>query len=481
MKEIKKMLTFDDVLLKPHYSEILPSEVNVNSVLSKNFDLNIPIISAGMDTVTEIEMAYNMALNGGIGTIHKNLSISQQSNMIKQLKKIVNGYSYSIMAFDSSTKIFSVKSMVFNEYIDDCIFVINNNKIVNIVTKEDIEELDFKENDSLESLKVNKIFYADINSKPEDILNMMDNNRVDNVILVSKDSVVAVAKRKWLKPYLECEIPLLDNNKSVKVLGAIGVSEDSLNRAKSLFLAGVDGIIIDCAHGHSKRVIDLARQIKKDWPTSFVIAGNVVTKEAIRDLAVTKVDAIKVGIGPGSICTTRIISGVGVPQFSAILETVEEAKKYNISIIADGGLKTSGDIVKALAAGANAVMIGSLIAGCEESPSEKVYLDGKVYKKYRGMGSASAMKAGSADRYGQESLKKFVPEGIEGLITYKGHLKDTLYSLVGGLKSGMGYMGAKNLYELEQNAEFIQQTGIGLTESNTHSVSILSNTNHNKK
>ena len=475
MKEVKKMLTFDDVLLKPHYSDILPKEVKVNTVISNKFELNIPIISAGMDTVTEIDMAYNMALNGGIGLVHKNLSISQQTNMIKQLKKIKKGLSYSILAFSNTTKIFSIKSVVFNEYVDDCIFVIENNKITNIVTKDKLKDFQYKEDDSLEILERQKIYYADIDSKYEEILNIMNNNKTDYVVLVKNDNVVAVAKRKLIEAYLEAENPLLDNQGAVKVLAAIGVSDDSLERAKMLILAGADGISIDCAHGHSKKVISLVQQLKKDWPTLFLIAGNVVTKEAVADLAKAGADAIKVGIGPGSICTTRIISGVGVPQFSALLETVEEAKKHNVSIIADGGIKTSGDIVKALAVGSCAVMIGSLVAGCDESPSEKVYLDNVIYKKYRGMGSASAMKAGSADRYGQEGSKKLVPEGIEGLIPYKGPVKDVLFQLIGGLRSGMGYLGASNLYELEKNAEFVQQTGIGLAESNTHSVTIMSN------
>lgn len=479
MKDIKQMLTFDDVLLKPHYSNVLPKEVSVESKISNKFKLNIPIISASMDTITEIDMAYNMAINGGIGVIHKNLSISQQANMVKQIKKIKKGYSYSIMAYDCKTKVFSIKANIFNEYVDDCVFITKENKIVGFITKDDFENFNFKDDQELETLlyENQKIIYANINDEPSSILNLMNTYKTNYIPLVSDNKIVAIAKRKWLEPYLEAETPLEDDNGSMKILGAVGVSDNSMERATALIEAGVDGIVIDCAHGHSLKVIELIKQIKNNFPQVFLIAGNVVTKQAIKDLAEANVDAIKVGIGPGSICTTRIISGVGVPQFSALLETVEEAKKYNISIIADGGIKTSGDIVKALAAGACAVMVGSLIAGCDESPSEKVYLDNKVYKKYRGMGSTSAMRAGSADRYGQEGSKKLVAEGIEGLIEYKGSLKDTLYQLVGGLRSGMGYLGAKTLVQLEENAEFIQQTAIGLKESNAHSVTIISDNN----
>lgn len=480
MKDIKQMLTFDDVLLKPHYSNVLPKEVNVETIISNKFKLNIPIMSASMDTITEINMAYNMAINGGIGVIHKNLSINQQSNMIKQLKKIKNGYSYSVLAFDVKTKAFTIWSKIFNEFVDDYIFITKDEKIAGFLTKDDLQNFNFDDNQTLESYiyQNQKIIYGDYYDSPINIYNLMNTYKINYVPLVDNKKIVAIAKRKWLEPFFDSENALLDKNGFVKVLGAIGVGENSIDRAEKLIEAKADGIVIDCAHGHSQKVIDLIKEIKAKYPNIFLIAGNVVTKEAIKDLANAKVDAIKVGIGPGSICTTRIISGVGVPQFSAILETVEEAKKHNISIIADGGIKTSGDIVKALAAGASAIMVGSLVAGCDESPSDKVYLDNKIYKKYRGMGSMSAMKAGSADRYGQEGAKKLVAEGIEGLIEYKGALKDTLFQLVGGLRSGMGYLGAKNLKELETNAEFIQQTAIGLKESNAHSVTIISD---NKK
>ena len=478
MKEIEKTLTFDDVLLKPHYSEILPRETIVETNLSNRFKMNIPIMSASMDTVTEINMAYNMAMNGGIGVIHKNLSQNQQSNMIKQIKKIRNGLFWSVMAFEATTKIASIKSKVFDEYLDDCIFVVINGSIVNIVTKEDIENSKLDLNNTLESLPRKKILYATDDTDLKEILNMMNANKIDNLPIVSKESngIVAVAKRKWLVPFIESTEPLLDTKDRPKVLGAIGVADDSLERAKLLIAAGTDGIIIDCAHGHSKKVIELIKVIKADFPKLFLIAGNVVTKEGVIDLHKAGADAIKIGVGPGAICTTRTVSGVGVPQFSAILETAEAAKKLNISIIADGGIKSSGDMTKALAAGADAVMLGSLLAGCDESPSIKVFHNDKIYKKYRGMGSIAAMKAGSSDRYGQDGIKKLVAEGVEGLMPYIGPVKDTLYQLIGGLRSGMGYLGAIDISALQENASFVEQTGIGLKESSTHSIILVDDT-----
>ncbi|MDE5841815.1 MAG: IMP dehydrogenase [Malacoplasma sp.] len=472
MKEIKKALTFDDVLLKPHYSEVLPKETEVNVVLSNKFEMNIPVFSAGMDTVTEIDMAFNMALNGGVGVIHKNLSISKQANMVKQIKHIKNGLFWSIMAFESTNKIETIKTKIFDEYLDDCIFVTVNGNIVNIVSVEDLENKKINFDSNLESLPRNKLVLAKDSNSLEEILAMMEENNVNYVPIISESSngLVAVAKKKWLVPYLEAKNQLLDTKGKLKVLGAVGVAEDSLERAKMLIAAGADGIVIDSAHGHSKKVIDLIKDIKRNFPKIFLIAGNVVAKEGVNDLHKAGADVIKVGVGPGSICTTRIVSGVGVPQFSAILECAEAAKKLNISIIADGGIKTSGDITKALAAGANAIMLGGLLAGSDESPSNKVVRDDKIYKQYRGMGSIAAMKAGSSDRYGQEGIKKLVAEGVEGLVPYTGPVKDTLFNLIGGLRSGMGYLGAKTIEKLQENAEFIEQSFNGLKESSPHSI-----------
>lgn len=472
MKEIKKALTFDDVLLKPYYSEILPKEAEVNVVLSNKFEMNIPIFSASMDTVTEINMAFNMALNGGVGVIHKNLSITKQANMIKQIKHIKNGLFWSIMAFESSNKIETIKSKIFDEYLDDCIFVTVNGNIVNIVSVEDLENKNVDLNATLESLSRNKLVLAKDTNSLEEILTLMEENNVKYVPVISESSngIVAVAKKKWLVPYLKAKNQLLDAKGKLKVLGAVGVSEDSLERAKMLIAAGADGIVVDSAHGHSKKVIDLIKDIKRNFPKIFLIAGNVVTKEGVNDLHKAGADVIKVGVGPGAICTTRIVSGVGVPQFSAILECAEAAKKLNISIIADGGIKNSGDITKALAAGADAIMLGSLLAGTDESPSDKVIKNDKIYKQYRGMGSIAAMKAGSSDRYGQEGVKKLVAEGVEGLVPYSGSVKEILYTLIGGLKSGMGYLGAKNIKNLQENAEFIEQSLNGFKESSPHSI-----------
>lgn len=476
MKEIKRTLTFDDVLLRPQYSEVLPKETDVRTTLSSRFQMKIPIMSASMDTVTEINMAYNMALNGGVGVIHKNLSMTQQSNMIKQIKNIKNGLYYNIMAFDSSNKISMIKTKVFDEYLDDCIFVTVNGEIVNIVSKEDLENKKIDPSVTLESIGRKKIVFVKDSSSLEEILDTMNQNKLDFMPIVSEvtNGIISVAKRKWLIPYLNSQDPLIDSKERPKVCGAIGVTEDSMERAKMLIAAGADGIIIDCAHGHSKKVIELTREVKKIYPKIFLIVGNVVTASGVHDLYKAGADAVKIGVGPGAICTTRTVSGVGIPQFSAILECAAEARKLNISIIADGGIKNSGDMVKALAAGADAIMLGSLLAGCDESPSIRVMHNNQIYKQYRGMGSIAAMKAGSSDRYGQDGIKKLVAEGVEGLMPYIGPVKESLYQLVGGLRSGMGYVGAKTLTDLKNNAEFVEQTGIGLKESSTHSIVLLS-------
>lgn len=476
MKEIKEMLSFDDVLLKPHYSECLPKEVSLKTNLTKNFEINLPIISAGMDTVTEIDMAYAMAMNGGVGSIHKNLTITQQANMISQIKKTINGVCKWITTCDANQTIGEIRNLILNEQKDDCIFVIENKKIKSLVTKGVLKNKNFSDNEKMGSIEMERaLVSASVKSSPKDLLNIMKNNNIDYLPLFDENKkICAVSKKRFLKHFVNTEDLINLWNVSPKVFGAIGVTEDAMERALKLHEANVDGIIIDCAHGHSKKVLELTTKIKNTIPSVLLIVGNVVTKEGVRDLKNAGADVIKVGIGPGSICTTRIISGVGVPQFSAILETVEEADKLKIKIIADGGIRTSGDIVKALAAGACSVMIGSLVAGCDESPSSKVIFDNKTYKKYRGMGSISAMEAGSRDRYGQEGQKKLVPEGIEGLIPYKGPLKEILFQMSGGLRSGMGYLGARNLNELKENAIFVKQTNIGLKESHSHSVIITS-------
>ncbi|MCF0218059.1 MAG: IMP dehydrogenase [Malacoplasma sp.] len=480
MKDIQIALTFDDVLLKPKYSEVLPTEVNVKTSLSKKFNLNIPIMSAGMDTVTELEMAFNMALCGGVGVIHKNLSIAQQANLIKQLKNFKNGFFYSIMAFESNNKIADIKAKIFDQNFDDCILVTDNSAIVNIVSKFDLENIKYDNDTTLNKIPHKKMHFVSESDQLEDILELMQKSNLDYlpVLNESKESIVAIAKKRYLIAYLNNNSnAIYDYDNRLKVCGAVGVDNNSIERIKSLYAANADAIVIDCAHGHSKKVIDLVKDAKKYFPKIFIIAGNVVTKDAVEDLIDAGADAIKVGVGPGSICTTRSVSGVGYPQFSAILECSQIAYKNNVSIIADGGIKTSGDITKALAAGADVVMLGSLLAGCEESPSEKVLYNDKYYKKYRGMGSIAAMKKGSADRYGQAGLKKFVAEGVEGLIPYSGFVKDQIYQLIGGLKSGMGYVGSKSISELQSKAEFVQQTGIGINESKVHSITLVDSKN----
>lgn len=362
-KIIKNAYTFDDVLLIPNKSEILPNQVSLKTNLTKNIVLNIPLISASMDTVTESKMAIAIAREGGIGIVHKNMSIDDQCQEVRIVKN-------------------------------------------------------FKLND-------------------------------------------------------EKNLASLDSNGRLLCGASVGVTADMMDRVDALVKNEVDVIVLDTAHGHSRGVIDSIKKIKSKYPTLQVIGGNVATAEAVRDLIEAGADCVKIGIGPGSICTTRIIAGVGVPQLTAIMDCFDEAEKYKIPIIADGGIKYSGDIVKALAAGASVVMLGSIFAGCDESPGEKIVIDNKTYKSYRGMGSLGAMNKGSSDRYFQSGSKKFVPEGIEGLVPYKGNLSEIIYQLLGGIRSGMGYLGAENLKELNKNAKFVIQTSSGIKESHPHDISLI--------
>jgi IMP dehydrogenase len=471
-KIIKQAYTFDDVLLVPNKSEILPKEVNLSTNLTKKLKLNIPLMSAGMDTVTESKMAIAMAREGGIGTIHKNMSIERQAIEVDRVKRQENGVITDPFFLAPDNTIEDALALM-SKYRISGVPVTTDGKLVGIITNRDI------------------VFETDYTRRISEVMTQ------DNLITASEDTTIEEAK-ELLKQHKIEKLPLVDEHNNLRGLitikdiekaikfpnaakdsrgrllcgAAVGVTADMMERVDALAKAGVDVITIDTAHGHSRGVIEAVRKIREVYPELQIIAGNVATAEATRDLIEAGADCIKVGIGPGSICTTRVVAGVGVPQLTAVMDCVEEAEKHGVPVIADGGIKYSGDVVKALAAGAKVVMMGSMFAGCEESPGETEVYQGRSYKVYRGMGSLSAMACGSKDRYFQEGNRKLVPEGIEGRVPYKGYVSDTIYQMLGGLRSGMGYLGAKTLEDLYNTANFVVQTASGLRESHPHDVVI---------
>ncbi len=465
-------LTFDDVLLLPNKSEVLPKDVDVTAYLTERLILKTPIISAAMDTVTEYKMAIAMARQGGLGIIHKNMSIKEQVRQVIRVKKSESGMILDPITIDPNSTINDALNLMKQYHISGIPVTLEDGTLVGIITNRDVQ------------------FEKDYSKPIKDVMTK------DNLI-TAKEGITLQEAEDYLKQFKVEKLPIVDENFKIKGLitikdirkkkeypnaskdmhgrllvgAAVGV-RDGLERARALVDAGVDVIVVDSAHGHSIYVLNLIDKIKSNFPNVTVIGGNVATKEGTKDLIKAGADIVKVGIGPGSICTTRVVAGVGVPQITAISECAEEAALYDKKIIADGGVKFSGDIVKALAAGAEAVMIGNLLAGTEESPGESVIYQGRKYKIYRGMGSIEAMKEGSRDRYFQDEMEpeKLVPEGVEGRVPYKGEVSDVLYQLVGGLKSGMGYIGAKNLEDLRRKAVFIQITEASLRESHVHDI-----------
>ncbi len=474
-KGIKEALTFDDVLLIPNYSEVLPTQVDVRTKLTKRITLNIPIMSAAMDTVTESELAIAIAREGGIGIIHKNLSIEEQAEEVDRVKRSESGMIVKPVTVSPDQTIAEAEALMRKYKISGLPVTDESGKLLGIITNRDIR------------------FVKDYSKKIKDVMTK------ENLKTVPVGTTLEEAKEILHKYKIE-KLPVVDENGYLKGLitikdiekkekypnackdelgrlmvgAAIGVGPEGFRRAEALIEAGVDVIVIDTAHGHSKGVIEMVEKIKGLFPDIDVIAGNVATPEGTEALIKAGADAVKVGIGPGSICTTRIVAGVGVPQLTAIAQCSEVADKYDISIIADGGIKFSGDIAKAIGAGARVVMIGSLFAGTKESPGELVLYQGRSYKAYRGMGSLGAMRRGSKDRYFQTEVeeKKLVPEGIEGMVPYRGPLADTIHQLVGGLRSGMGYCGAANIEEMRKKARFVKITSAGLKESHVHDVII---------
>lgn len=469
-------LTYDDVLLMPSYSEILPSDACLKSRFSKRITLNIPLASSAMDTVTESQTAITMAQEGGIGVIHKNLAIENQAAEVAKVKKYESGIILDPVTITPDKNLREIKELIqslgFSGFP-----VVEKGKLVGIVTNRDIRyETDASKKIREMMTDIDHLVMAPEGISLEDAKKIMHTHRIEKLPITKEDgSLVGLVTVKDIEKSIAYPNANKDDLGRLRCAAAIGVGEKEMQRAKALVEAGVDAIVIDTAHGHSKGVINMLKEVKKLSEALDVIAGNVATKEACEDLIKNGADGIKIGIGPGSICTTRVIAGVGVPQLQALLDCKDTCKKADVPFIADGGIKYSGDIVKALATGAETVMIGSLFAGTDEAPGQRVIYQGRAYKFYRGMGSMGAMVKGSKDRYGQGAVtedNKLVPEGIEGQVPYRGSLSENIYQLVGGIRSGMGYVGAKNLTELYDKAKFVRITAPGIKESHPHDVTV---------
>ena len=475
--EPQTFLTYDDVLLKPSYSEILPSDTNLETFFSKNIRLRIPLVSAAMDTVTESPVAIIMAQQGGIGVIHKNLPINRQAKEVEKVKKYEAGMIMNPVTVIEDESLSKVVEITKSHKITGVPVVDKDNHLVGILTSRDMQfESNFDQIVKDVMTPKERLITANEGISIEEAQDLLHEHRIEKLPVVDKDFNLKglITINDILK---KMHFPNSNKDKMgrLRVAAAVGVGEKEFIRAKALAEANVDAIVIDTAHGHSKGVIEMVKRVKSEFPHVDVVAGNVATKKACEDLIKAGVDAIKVGIGPGSICTTRVVAGIGVPQFSAVKECAEACISKKIPFIADGGIKYSGDIVKALAAGASSVMVGSLFAGCDETPGETVLYQGRTYKVYRGMGSLGAMTLGSKDRYGQgavDEIQKLVPEGIEGQVPYRGSLSTTVYQLLGGVRAGMGYVGAENLSSLIENADFITITAASLKESHPHDIMV---------
>ena len=466
-------ITFDDVLLIPAKSEVVPKMINLETHLTKKIKLNIPLMSAAMDTVTESDLAIAIAREGGVGVIHKNMTIEKQASEVERVKRSENGVIRDPFYLAPDNTVLEADQLMARYRISGVPICDENKKLVGIITNRDMR------------------FLSNLNVPIKDYMTK------DNLITLKEGATLEDAKELLCKYKIE-KLPLVDDDYKLKGLittkdiekankypntardefgrllcgAAIGVTENVVERAGALLAVGADFLVLDSAHGHSKNIVECLKKIKKAYPDAQIIAGNIATGAAARDLIEAGADAVKVGIGPGSICTTRIVAGIGVPQISAIFDVYEVAKEYGIPVIADGGIKYSGDLVKAIAAGGDVIMVGSLLAGCEESPGDEEIYQGRRFKVYRGMGSLASMEKGSKDRYFQEGNKKLVPEGVEGRVPYKGPLSDTVYQLMGGLRSGMGYCGTPTIPELKERGQFVKISGAGLRESHPHDINI---------
>jgi len=474
--DIRIGLTFDDVLLVPQKSNVLPSEVSLKTHLTKNIELNIPIVSAAMDTVTESELAIALAREGGLGFIHKNMSIEEQAREVDLVKRNEAGMITNpvTMTEDKTTKdAFEIMSMY---HVSGLPIVDEKGVLVGILTARDLKYLTPDDTKISEVMTHEHLITAPEGTTLEEARQILWNHRIEKLPIVDdKNHLVGLITTKDIDNAKNYPNACKDEKGRLRCGAAVGIGADMMERVDALVASGVDIITIDSAHGHSENVINAVKKIRAKYPTLNLVAGNIVTKEAAKELIDAGVDTVKVGIGPGSICTTRVVAGVGVPQITAVNDVYEYAKERGCCVIADGGIKLSGDVVKALAAGGDCVMLGSLLAGCSEAPGEEIIFNGRRFKSYVGMGSLAAMKRGSADRYFQKKdtvAKKLVPEGIEGRVAFKGPVADTVYQLCGGIRSGMGYCGAKDIPTLKEVAKFIRITNAGLLESHPHDVEI---------
>ncbi|SBV95331.1 IMP dehydrogenase [uncultured delta proteobacterium] len=468
-----KALTFDDILLLPAYSEVTPDKIEVSTYLTPSIKLTIPLLSAAMDTVTESEMAISMARNGGVGVIHKNMSIVDQKLEVEKVKKSESGMITSPVTISPNSTVADALRLM-GEFRVSGLPVVRGEKLVGILTNRDVRFV--KDLDTTlvkEVMTSRRLVTVPVGTTLEDAKEHLHANRIEKLLVVDDNKRLAgLITMKDIEKIKKYPDSCKDDSGRLRVGGAIGIGADCLPRAEALLEAGVDFLVLDSAHGHSKNVLDGIREVRASFPNCQLIAGNIATYEGAKAILDAGADTVKVGIGPGSICTTRIVAGIGVPQVTAVIEASRAAREKDRCLVADGGIKYSGDVVKALAMGAHSVMIGSLFAGSEESPGETILYQGRTYKIYRGMGSIDAMKEGSSDRYFQEKSKKFVPEGIVGRVPYKGPVSDSLYQLIGGLRSGMGYVGAPDLKALRENVQAVQISSAGLRESHVHDVII---------
>jgi IMP dehydrogenase len=474
-KILKEALTFDDVLLVPEKSDVVPKDVDLSTKLTATISLQIPLVSAAMDTVTEGRLAISIAQEGGIGFIHKNMSISEQAEEVDKVKRSESGMIVDPITIDPERTVEEALEIM-SKFKISGVPVTKNKKLVGILTNRDLRFVTAYSEPVKKYMTKENLVTVSVGTSLDEAKDHLQKHKIEKLLVVDDNYLLkGLITIKDINKKLKYPHATKDDLGRLRVGAAIGVSGDSAERVEALVDSEVDVIVIDTAHGHSRQVAETVKNIKKKYPDLQLVAGNVATPEATEDLIKAGADCVKVGIGPGSICTTRVVAGVGVPQITAIMDCASVAEKYNIPIIADGGVKYSGDIVKALAAGGNVVMIGSLFAGTTESPGEIELLQGRSYKVYRGMGSVGAMKSGSKDRYFQEekdTAAKFVPEGIEGRVHYKGDLTHTIYQMMGGLRAGMGYVGCSTIEELRKNAKFVKITGSGLKESHVHDVII---------
>ena len=472
-KIVETAITFDDVLLIPSYSEVLPNLVSLKSRISKKITLNVPIVSAAMDTVTEAELAIALARVGGLGFIHKNMPISEQASQVNRVKRSENGMISDPVTLTKDHTLAEAKELMARFKISGLPVVDAENKLIGIITNRDVKYQENLNAKVEELMTKENLITSDKSTTLEQAKEILLKNRIEKLPIVDAENhLVGLITIKDIDNQLEYPYANKDQNGRLIVGAGVGVGDDTIERVTALVEAGVDIIAVDSAHGHSKGVLDKISEIRNAFPELDIVGGNIVTADAAEALIKAGANVLKVGVGPGSICTTRVVAGVGVPQLSAIYNVYEKAKEYNVAVIADGGIKLSGDIVKAIASGAGAVMLGSLLAGTEEAPGDEIIFQGRKFKSYQGMGSLAAMKRGGKERYFQSEAKKFVPEGIEGRVPHKGKLEDVIFQLTGGIRAGMGYCGTKDIETLQKEGKMVMITGSGLKESHPHDVII---------